>query len=95
MKSIKHVNVLGVKVKISHVKMDEGYLGLYFPDEDVIQINKECPKEKLPETIIHELFHATFKRSALDQCQISHDAQEIIVEQFSKVICENFRLVKK
>lgn len=95
MKKIKSLNVFGQKIKISHKKMDEDYLGLFYPAENRIEINVNCPKEKLEETIIHELFHATFKRSALDQCHISSDAQEIIVEQFAKVICENFKLTKK
>lgn len=95
MKKIKSFNVLGQKVKVRHVKMDEGFLGLFWPDDNRIDISIDCPKEKLAESLVHELGHAIFKRSSLDQCMISHDAQEMFVETFAKVITENFRLIKK
>lgn len=95
MKNIKSFNVLGQKIKVRHVKMEDGFLGLFWSDDNRIDINIDCPREKIPETICHELFHSAFKRAGLDQCMVSHDAQELICEQFSKVITENFRLIKK
>jgi len=94
-KNIKSVNVLGQKVPIKHCEMQDGYIGLFWPDDNRIEINIDCPKEKLAESIVHEIGHAIIKRSGLDQTQISHDVQEIICDQFAKVITENFRLIKK
>lgn len=92
---IKSINVLGQKIKVVIKKIDRNYLGLFYADHNLIEISDEAKGDKLVETLVHEIGHAIFKRSGLDQASISHDAQEIICEQFSKVICENFKLTPK
>lgn len=96
MKKIKSVDIFGKNCPIKVVSnMDNAYLGLFYYEEFRIEINKNCPKEKYDEILLHELFHAVFNRSSLNQCNITSDAQEIIVDQFAKFITENFKLVKK
>jgi Zn-dependent peptidase ImmA (M78 family) len=92
---IKSLNVLGWNVKVVYKAIDDQYCGLFYANESLIEINKNLSADKARETIIHELFHAVWRRAGIDQTGISHDTQEIICEQFSKVICENFKLSKK
>jgi Zn-dependent peptidase ImmA (M78 family) len=95
MKKITKLNVLGEIIKVKSVKMDEQYLGLYYHDEKLIEINQESPPDVYATTVIHELFHAAWRRGSLNQTEISSDLEEIIVDLFSKVVTENFKLTKK
>lgn len=95
LRKIKSVNILGKKCPIKVTPMDENTLGLFYYNEFKIEINENCPDDKYDEVLLHELFHAVFNRASLIQCHITGDAQEIIVDQFSKFIVENFKLVKK
>lgn len=95
LKKIKSVNVFGKKCPIKVCKMDENYRGLFYYDEFRIEINETCPDDKYDEVLLHELFHAVFNRSSLIQCNITGEAQEIVVDQFAKFILENFKISKK
>ena len=46
-------------------------------------------------TLLHELFHGAFYESALGQTSIDEDIEEIIVEQFAKVLLDNFDIKPK
>lgn len=89
------INVLGRKIKIEFKEIDEKYCGLYYDDIGLIEVNSNLSKEKSDITICHELIHSVFFRSGLDQTAIGHDLQEIICDQVSKVICENYTLKRK
>ena len=92
---IKSLNVLGWVVKVVYKEIDNNYCGLFYANESLIEINNTLSPEKAKETILHELFHAAWIRAGIDQTGISHDTQEIICEQFAKVLCENFKISKK
>lgn len=89
------INVLGRKIKVIFKELDEKYLGLYYNDEGTIEINTNQSPDKIQESLTHEVVHAVFFRSGLDQTTISHDLQEIICDQVAKVICENYTLKRK
>jgi Zn-dependent peptidase ImmA (M78 family) len=95
MKKVTKLNVLGEIIKVKSVKMDEKYLGLYYHDQKLIEINNTSDQSTYENTLIHELFHAAWRRGSLHQTDISADLEEIIVDLFSKVLTENFKLVKK
>ena len=75
--------------------MENNFLGLFYYEEFRIEISDQCPDEKYDEILLHEMIHSVFTRSSLNQCAISHDAQEIICDQVAKFITENFKLTKK
>jgi len=55
-----------------------------------IEVNKTLEKRLLHITLLHEMFHAYVRRSGIYNGMLSHDMEEIIADQFSTVICENF-----
>ena len=95
LKKSKSINVFGKTCPVKITSLDDNFLGLFYYDEFRIEISDKCPKEKFDEIFIHEAVHAVFNRSSLNQCAISHDAQEIICDQVAKFITENFKLTKK
>jgi len=95
LKKTKSVSVFGKKCPIKTTVMDNNFLGLFYYDDFRIEISDQCPDHKYDEILVHEMIHAVFNRSSLNQCNISHDAQEIICDQVAKFITENFKLIKK
>ncbi len=95
MKNLKFLKIFGLKIKVVFKSLDEGALGLYHFEGPLIEIEKNQKGDKLDLTVLHELFHAAFDRSGLNQCNISHDAQELICEQFSKAVVENFKITPR
>jgi hypothetical protein len=54
------------------------------------------PEDKdLKQTILHELFHGVFFRTAIYQCEISEDMIEIICDNMATFIVETFDLTLK
>lgn len=96
LKKIKSFDVLGKKVKVIFRDMnEEGVCGHFIYGEDLIEINNKLTSETQEITIMHELIHSVFARSGVHNAKISADIEEIICDQVSKVILENFKLVKK
>lgn len=89
---ITSLNVLGLKVPVKYKELDNNYRGLYTFEDKAITIDTNQSPQQMLETIIHELGHAIFDRAGIRQAHISQDAQEIIVENFSTVLLENFNL---
>lgn len=82
------------KVITLHVEdIDEGFAGLFIPDENKIKINSKYDKKF--DTMLHEFLHAVWFRCGINQAQIPHEVQEIIVENFSVAISENFLTIQK
>lgn len=92
---IKSVTVFGKECKIKSTEIDSNFLGLFYPREFKIDMSKNCPPDLYEYVLIHELIHAVFERSSLNQCNISHDVQEIVCDQVSKFLNENFKILKK
>lgn len=91
----KSITVHGFKIPIEYKKLEENFRGLYHYSPCRIEINNALAKDDLTRTLIHELIHAVFDKGSINQCAISHDAQELICDQIANVICKNFKLTKK
>ena len=90
------LKVFGWLVKVNYIDLSETHnVGYYdFAKKQIYIHNKLSAKEKLA-TLIHELFHASLDRMAFNQTKIDHDLQEILVENLTQVLVENFKLTKK
>ena len=92
-KKYRVLNVLGSKYKVVEKDLKSlGFDGLFEYKEKQIIIDKDTAKdhEQYYRTLFHEAFHAALKESAIDQTDLCSNMEEIIVEQMSKVIYENF-----
>ena len=95
-RNIKSIDVLGKKIKVSFRDMNQDNIcGHYLYNENLIEINNQMNKETQEVTLIHEIIHAVFFRAGILNAKVSHDIEEVIADQISKVINENFKLVKK
>ena len=95
MKIPKTITVYGKKYKIKRMKnmKDEkgnDLLGLHESDKALISIDSELKGEQLIKVFMHELGHAVQDRVGVDQCEISSDLQEIIVESMATFLSETF-----
>lgn len=63
--------------------------------EKTISIDSEEMGDSFDSTLIHEIGHAVFNESAIDQTSVPDDVKEIMVEQFAKVITKAFSLKPK
>lgn len=95
---MKKLNVLGLQVKVIKKKdyaKKTGFEGLFDPYKNEITIDADLKKQEYIGTLIHEIGHAIFHRGGVFQTKIPMEVHEIIVEQFSTVIVENFNLTRK
>jgi Zn-dependent peptidase ImmA (M78 family) len=93
---MKKVNVLGRVVPIYRLDLGESPFHAYYDlDNKTITMDSSLKGELFMHVLLHEIGHAIFCRGGLQQTQISHDLQELIVEQFATVIAENFTLKPK
>lgn len=93
----KSFNVFGNKVPIRFFKETSPELaeicGYCQKEPLAIFINENLSAKNKSQTYIHELGHAIIFSAGLDQV-LSAEVQEIICEQFAKVISENYNLKK-
>lgn len=93
---IKYFLVFGIKVKVYYKNLrDQGYAGLYYYDSRHIELDKTLTKKEESVTSLHELFHATSDRLGLRNTGLRQEIEEVIVDNFAKVVEENFILVPK
>lgn len=90
------LNIFGKKIKVKTVKglREQGIAGLFSPSSLEILISEEQTKECAIETLIHEVVHSVINRTGINQ-SLSHELEEVICENVSKAICENFKLALK
>jgi hypothetical protein len=89
------LNILGQKTPVKVTKnLPDHLAGLYRTVEKDIEISAGQTKEDATMTLIHEAFHALSHRAGLSQV-ISSEMDEILAEQVSIMICENFNLSLK
>ncbi len=95
MKNSKYLKVLGKKIKVVFRDMtEENVCGHYLYAQKLIEINSALDPITQQVTLLHELVHAVFDRAGIHSANISHDIEEIICDQVSKVILENFKLTR-
>ena len=87
-------DVFGKVYKIKREDLGPHYHGVCSPDTSTIVIDKNDKNAILQSTFLHEIGHAIFHRVGLNQT-IPSEVEEIIVENISNWITENFRLVQK
>ena len=91
---MKSVIIFGRNINIIKVKgllKEQNIFGYYDPEKFSIYIDKELSKKDYQSTLIHEMGHALFHRAGLGQSKLGRDLEEIIVEQYSHMISENFK----
>lgn len=96
MKRSKYLKVLGKRIKVVFRDMtEENVCGHYLYAKGLIEINNTLDLETQQITLLHELIHAVFDRSGVHSANVSHDIEEIIADQISKVILENFKVTRR
>lgn len=97
MKKLMALNLFGQNWKVYHVKLDPQFAGHCYYDERTIHINEEIPVNSpfFQVTLIHEMLHALFHRLSYRQSNLSHDLEEVMIDQLATAITENFKLQKK
>lgn len=91
------VHIFGLKTKVIVTKdlvLNHGAMGLFSRQKNQILIAQDQTKDEAIQTLLHECGHALFSRVGTNQA-ISHELEEIIVEQYSIMIHENFNLSLK
>jgi Zn-dependent peptidase ImmA (M78 family) len=91
----KSFNVFGKHVPIVRTRNlanDTGALGLFHRDKFFIEIDHKLHGKNQNLTLCHELIHAVIQRAGAYQAGLSEDLEEILCEQISVAICENFDL---
>lgn len=80
-------------IKFKTPVIEEGVraYGLCDPFDKTIYIDSTLDDEYTSLTLLHELFHAYFRRMGMINSGVSHEVEEIIAEQFSQLLTENFK----
>lgn len=88
----KILSVFGRKIKVYYKNITDcvGYT-----DYKKIVIKTKIKEDYRIEVILHELFHCALERTGIKQAELSHDLEEIIVDNLAKVVNENFLLTVK
>ena len=84
----KSLNVFGQLVKVEFAELDPSIGGLSYA-KGLIQINSQLERRMVKHVLLHEFFHSVISRLALDQ-NISLDTEEMLVDNLSKCLLENF-----
>lgn len=89
--------VFGKEIKHFEIEpeVDGDFSGAYYPIKEEIHVDKNLSEEEKTHTEVHELFHATVYRAGLVNTSISPDLWEVIVDQFSTVVNDNYKLIRK
>jgi hypothetical protein len=93
---VKNYDVFGTKykVKAADLTLYEAH-GLCCNEKHTILLDKKLKGQDVYETMLHELGHAMFYTLGFRQTAIDLNLEELIVENFSKLICKHFELKPK
>lgn len=90
------IDVYGTKYKIQLSELGNDTAGLHHSPANIIEINSRIEdREYATETLLHELFHAIFLQSSIDQTEISPEVEQIIVNQIAKFVAKKFDIKLK
>lgn len=84
----KHIEVK----KIKKLMLTKGASGTYNTKTCTIEVDSSLQKNELIHTYIHELIHALVDRMGLENCDLSHDLEEILADNIPKMLLENFEI---
>ena len=88
-------NVYGCDVQLIAKELDASIYAYYDPERKVIYVSNKIKGQLRKQTILHELLHAIWDRIGFNQMAIPIDTQELLVENISQCICENFTMTYK
>ena len=91
----KHLTIFGKHVPIvrtkDQLKTHEAF-AMFHRDKFFIEIDHSLKGHIYYVSLIHELIHSVVQRSGIYQAGLSHELEEILAEQISVAIVENFKL---
>lgn len=96
-KKLMTLNIFGERWKVYHDKLDPQYAGHCYYEKREIKISNELliGSTLFAETLLHEMLHALYYRMSYRQSGLSHDLEEVMIDQIAKAFTENFRITKK
>ena len=88
------LDIFGKKFKVvtDLTLLEQGYEGFVNLESLVITIGYKRSDPNFMSTLIHELVHTVLFRTGVMQTSISLDLQEIICENISQALVENFKI---
>jgi len=91
----KHLTIFGKHVPIVRtkdlLKTHEAF-AMFHRDKFFIEIDSSLKGNIYYISLIHELIHSVVQRSGVYQAGLSHELEEVLAEQISVAIVENFKL---
>jgi len=91
----KHLTIFGKHVPVVRTKnllQDENAFALFHRDKFFIEIDSSLTGNIYYTTLLHELIHSVVQRAGVYQSGLSHEIEEILAEQISVAIVENFKV---
>lgn len=91
----KHLTIFGKHVPVLRTKnllRDQEAFGMFHRDKFYIEIDASLTGKEYDMTLIHELIHTVVQRAGVHQSGLPHEIEEILAEQISVAIVENFKL---
>ena len=79
-------------VKVKERLADTGADGLTLKQEKELWLDSDLKGKEQMQTLLHEFVHAVFVESGLDQTSIRGDLEEIVAEQVSQALVDNFNI---
>jgi Zn-dependent peptidase ImmA (M78 family) len=87
---IYSLQVFGATVPVIVKALPQGFEGLFDPQTNEIFINESVSEENFYGILYHELIHAIFSRTGLNQAHgMAPDIEEVIAENISTWLREN------
>ena len=84
-----HGKKIDVK-KIRRLMLTKGAAGTFNTKNNVIEVDSSLTGQELIHTYMHELIHALCARLSLENCDLSHDLEEILADNIPTMLLENF-----
>ena len=96
-KKLMTLNLFGQRWKVYHAKIHPDYAGHCYYETCTIEISDDIPVSSsfFQVTLVHEILHALFFRMSYRQSGLSHDLEEVMIDQIATAIAENFRINKR
>jgi len=80
---------------VNEIKDYENCDGLCKVVDKIIYIKENNDSDYFNSVLLHEIGHAVFWESSIGQTSVSHDLEEIIVDQIAKALVKNFNIQPK
>jgi Zn-dependent peptidase ImmA (M78 family) len=92
-KLFRKLRVFGKIIPVFRISglMDQGAYGYYSEEHEEVGVDADLKGEELEHTVIHELFHAVLDRLHCQQ-QMSPEFVEVVVENLSRSVIDNFKV---